>query len=87
MVNARNWGCLLLCSLLYRLLRNLHSSFSCVRGVGMFVVAANQLISGVCDSSSWAASVMASPVISSSSVEPILVPLMCYIVNELLEWL
>ena len=44
----------------------------------MFVVAANLLISGICDSSSWAASVMASPVslvISSSSVECKLVPL------------
>ena len=49
-------------------------SFSCVGGgggVGMFVVEANQLISGVCGSSSWAASVIACPVslaISSSSV-------------------
>ena len=45
----------------------------------MFVVAANLLISGICDSSSWA-SVMASPVglaISSSSVECKLVPLTC----------
>ena len=45
----------------------------------MFVVATNQVISGTCDSSSWAASVMALPVslaISSSLVECILVPLM-----------
>ena len=46
----------------------------------MFVVAANLLISGICDSSSWATSVMASPVglaISSSSVKCKLVPLTC----------
>ena len=66
------------------LLCNLHSSFSCVGEGGggdvrMFIFAANLLISGICDSSSWTASVMASPVslaISSSSVERVLVPLM-----------
>ena len=65
------------------LLCNLRSSFRCVGWGGgevrMFIVAANLLISGICDSSSWAVSVMASPVslaISSSSVERILVPLM-----------